>query len=132
MKIELLNTDYVEVIYHNDLNIGEVIWKRSTTLQEYKSVFDVLLKYSEKREVPYFLSDITNQGITTPEKRQWFEKEMLPKAINRGLKKSAVVTDASIFKKYYLNVLLKTTAKFGLELKLFGTRDEAIMWLLKN
>ena len=44
---------------------------------------------------------------------------MIPKAIEAGLKRVGVVFDGNVFKKYYLNVILAATNKFGLPLKVF-------------
>jgi len=43
------------------------------------------------------LSDIREQSAVSPENRKWFEEEMIPKAISKGLKRAAVVFYSNVF-----------------------------------
>ena len=53
---------------------------------------------------------------------------MIPKGIDVGLKRAGVIFDGNVFKKYYLNMIIKVTNKFGLPLKIFNKQEEAIEW----
>ena len=53
---------------------------------------------------------------------------MIPKAIGVGLKQAGVIFDGKIFKKYYLNMIIKATNKFGLSLKIFNSEEENREW----
>jgi hypothetical protein len=128
MKEILENTDYAEISYDPVLKLGKIIWKRKTQTEEYRKAFTTLLEFSKNNEVDNFLSDIRNQGVVSPENRKWFEKEMLPKAIKSGLKRAGSVFDGNVFKKYYMNLLIKVSNKFGMPLKLFNTEEEALEW----
>lgn len=128
MKEILLDTDYAEVSYNKDLKLGKIVWKRKTTTEEYQYAFITLLNHSKKNPTNNFLSDIKNQGIVSPENRKWFETEMLPKAIESGLKRAGVIFDGNVFKKYYLNMIIKVSNKFGLPLKMFNSEEKAVEW----
>src|SRR6056297_1056323 len=128
MKTLIIDTDYAEISYDSGLKSGKIVWKRKTTTEEYQYAFITLLEYSKKHPVDNFLSDIRKQGIVSPENRKWFEKEMLPKAIDSGLKRAATIFDGNIFKKYYLNMIIKVSNKFGLPLKVFNSEQEAVEW----
>lgn len=128
MKEIIADYDYAEVTYHPDLLMGKVVWKRKTTDQEYRNAFTKLLEFSMNHTVDNFLSDIRNQGVVSPENRKWFETEMLPKAVKSGLKRAATVFDGNVFKKYYMNMIIKVSNKFGMPLKLVKSEQEAIEW----
>jgi hypothetical protein len=95
---------------------------------EYQNAFEVMIEYSKKHTIDNFLSDIRNQGVVSPENRKWFESVMIPKAIDNGLKRAAVVFDGNVFKKYYVNMILQVINKFGIPMKLFSTEEDAVKW----
>jgi len=128
MKIILLDADYAEVSYDEELKLGKIEWKRKTTTEEYQYAFMVILEHAKKNPSDNFLSDIRKQSVVSPENRKWFETEMLPQAIEAGLKRAAVIFDGNVFKKYYINMIIKVTNKYGLPLKVFNTEEEAIEW----
>jgi len=128
----LLDTNYVEVSHDPVIKLGKIIWKGSFTPDEYKTAFITLLDYAETHTTDLFLSDTRKQGVVGPDTRKWFEAEAMPRAIKCGLKRAAVITDANVFKKYYLNVLLSATNKFGLPMKIVSSEEDALHWLLKG
>ncbi len=127
----ILEKDYATVTYNPVLKIGKVEWKAKATSEEYQGAIISLIEYAEKHPVYYYLSDITKQSVVSPEDRKWFENIMVPKAIGLGLKKAGVVFDGSVFKKYYINMILQVTNKLGLPLKLFNKEEDAVQWFLK-
>lgn len=125
----LLNAGFATVSYFPGLKLGKIVWKHKPDSEQYKSAFQTLLDYSRTQPVENFLSDTRKQGVIPPNDRHWFEKEMLPAAVRAGLKKAAVVFDGNIFKKYYLNLIISATNKFGMPLKLFLSEEDALKWL---
>ena len=123
-------TSYATVTIFEDKSIGMIQWTGKCTSEEYRSTFLYLADVQKKHGIIRFLSDVREQAIITPEDRKWFEKEALPLAINQGLKVSAVVFNGNVFKKYYLNLILQATNKFGLPLKLFNDLEQAKEWLM--
>ncbi len=111
-------------------DIGAIVWKGSCTSKEYRDAFLFLLEEQKKTHMKRFISDVREQTIISPEDRKWFETVALPAAIEQGLKAAAVVFNGNIFKKYYLNIILQATNKFGLPLKLFSETKLAEEWLL--
>jgi len=129
MKKTLLDTDYAEISHDPELSLGKILWKRKTSLEEYQYAFITLVEYAKTNETQNFISDIRDQSVVSPENRTWFEQELLPQAIETGLKSAAVIFDGNVFKKYYMNMIIKATNKFGLPLKLFRLDEGAIDWL---
>jgi len=128
MKNIIINTDYAEISHDSELKTGKIVWKRKTTTEEYQYAFITLLEYSRKHRTDNFLSDIRNQSVVSPENRKWFETEMLPKAVEGGLKRAAVIFDGNVFKKYYINMIIGVTNKFGVPLKIVNSEEEALEW----
>lgn len=128
MKEILKDTDYAEISYDKELEMGKIVWKGKATTEEYQHAFIIVLDNAKKNPTTNFLSDIRNQSVVSPENRKWFETEMLPAAIEEGLKRAAVVFDGNVFKKYYLNMIIKVSNKFGMPLKMFNSEEQAVEW----
>ena len=127
---ELIFENRVCKVYYNEsLSLGKVVWNGGPTLEEYKEPFLSLIEYSKKRTIHNFISDIILQGTQSQKNRSWFEEVMMPMAIEHGLKRGAIVTNANPFKKFYINMLLRVSNKFGLPVQIFGDQKEAEAWI---
>ena len=74
-----------------------------------------------------WLSDIRKQGVVAPAQSQWLQTEIIPKAVESGLKKVAVLMDGDVFKDFYIKNLQNKTQK-GL-IQYFGMLENANEWL---
>lgn len=128
MKKIILDTDFAEISYNSELKLGKIEWKAKTSTEEYQYAFITLLEYTKNHPADNFLSDIRKQNVVSPENRKWFETEMLPKAIEGGLKRAGVVFEGNAFKKHYINMIIRIANKFGLPIKAFSSEEEAIFW----
>lgn len=126
----ILDEKYALVTFHSDMKMIKVVWKGTFTKEQYQIAIESGLDYQLKSNKPVenYLSNILNQGIVSPESRKWFEQVAMPRAINQGLKRAAVVFDGNVFKKYYLNLILQTTNIYKLPLKFFSSEEDAVKW----
>lgn len=125
----IFTAPYAQVTHNSENHTLILVWNGNPTYDEYKRPFNAMLEFGRKHRVDGMLSDISNQGVVSPENRKWFEKEMMPAAAAAGLKRAAVVTNGNAFKMYYINLILSAVNKFPITTKLFNNRDEAIKWL---
>lgn len=128
----VLDEHYALVTFFEEEKMGVIEWRAKCTSDEYKNAFNILLEMQKTKPIIRYISDIRNQSIISPNDRKWFETDALPRAIQQGLKAAAVVFDGNAFKKYYINVILKATNRFGLPMKMFNEQDEAKAWLMKT
>jgi len=126
----VLDTQYALVTFDKVRELGMVAWKGKTTSEEYQTAFTSLLELQKKEKISRYISDIRNQAIVSPNDRKWFETVALPQAVQQGLKAAAVVFDGNAFKKYYINVIITSTNKYKLPMKVFNDMDEAIEWIM--
>ena len=124
---------YAQIKFFNEENLVQVRWKSvpKMQLEEYQNALTLALDFQEKNseKVKFYLSDIREQKILSPDFRKWFEKVAIPRAKKSKLKASAVIFDGNVFKKYYLNNIMNSTKKFGIPFKFFSTREDALIWL---
>jgi len=126
----VLDTHYAQVTFDKVRELGMVTWKGKTTSEEYQAAFNSLLELQKKEKISRYISDIRDQAIVSPNDRKWFETVALPLAIQQGLKVAAAVFDGNAFKKYYINVIITSTNKYKLPMRVFNDMDEAIEWIM--
>lgn len=128
--IEIFKSSYAVAVFIPEKKCVEVTWHGNQTTDEYKAVFNALLKFQKESgfSVVGYVSDIRDQGVVNPNSRKWFEQVALPAAVSQGLKFAAVVFDGNTFKRYYLNLILQVANVYGLPLKFFNSKEEAYMW----
>ncbi len=132
MKLTFIDENYALGTYDPDSLMIKVIWKGSQTSKEYRDTFLMALDIAAKNKVHFYISDVREQRIVGPEDRKWFQDSALPRALEAGLLKGAVVFEGNVFKKYYLNNILNFTKKFGIPFKFFYTMEEAENWLTEK
>jgi len=132
MERLVIYTDEIAVIqYISDIESIFIHWIANPSIEQYIRIFTVCLEYQQNCSNPIvnFMSDIKMQGFVGVEARKWFERVALPRAVSQGLKRAAVIYDGSIFKKYYLKIILYASRRHNLALKLFTKEDEALNWI---
>jgi hypothetical protein len=128
-SVPVFTATYASASYYPEKRLIVLIWNGNPNVDEYKKPFMAMIEFGKKKPVDGMLSDISNQGIISPENRKWFEKEMMPQAVAAGLKHAAIVTNGNAFKMYYINIILSAVNKFPITTKLFNKRDDAFTWL---
>lgn len=127
----LYEEDHAEIFFDARINATGVIWKRPVTSEQYRLVFLKCLDFVHSYNTPNYISDISNQGQITREDQHWMFAEILPHAIENGLKKIAAVrpkiTDPIVLE--YLNGINENVKKLGAEQRYFTSLDEAFEWL---
>lgn len=129
MSVTVFEANYAKATYEPDKKRILLVWDGSPTEEEYKAPFNAMLKFAKIHPVDNMVSDISKQGVINPNNRKWFENEMMPQAIDTGMKRAAIVTSGNVFKLYYVNLILSSVNKFGLPVKLFKNQQEAGQWL---
>ena len=130
-KEKLFSNKYADTYYDASMKLFEIIWhSRVVPDEEYKNIYEKSLDQMESREFYTFLSDTRNEGVISPKARKWFQEEAVQRANKMGLRYAAVIINKEIFKKYYMNMILKwLNRKSEITMKIFYDYDEAIEWL---
>ncbi len=131
MKIVFIDEPFALGIYEPENLCVKIYWRGKQNSKQYRSTLQKALDLADEHKFAYYLSDIREQRLVSPEDRKWFQEIAMPQAIKKGLEKAAVVFSGNIFKKYYLNNIFDASKKFGLPLKFFSNEEEAEKWLFK-
>lgn len=125
----LFKESFATMYYSEDLKLAGVVWDGSFKEHEYIGLFNRLINEMKGKPLVGFYSDIRKQGVVPVAARKEFERTFSPKGKEMGIDKTGVVTDASPFKKYYLNTIIKIT---GRPAKLTSDPDEALHYILEG
>ena len=129
MNTVIFDAPYARVTFIPEKRQLLLVWDGNPSSEEYKKPFLSMIAFGQKNVVDSMISDISKQGVINPDSRKWFEKEMMPQAVQAGLKRAAIVTSGNAFKLYYINIILGTVNKIPMTGKLFNKREEAVAWL---
>jgi len=128
---EIFKTDYVEITFDEEAKVLFAKWtKANFTSEQYREVWEKNLEFGFANDVDFFLSDIIEQKVVTPEDRKWFEESAVPRAIKTGIKKGGIILGANPFKRYYFNNIMKKIGGTDLPFKAFKDKDAAYKWFL--
>lgn len=129
---KIFEEEYVTVFYDQEKHITKMIWHGNPILKKYKAPFYAILDSVEQYPISKFYSDTRLQGMISTENRKWFLNEMLPTGVEKGLQRVAIVTDANVFKRYYINSIINSINKFGIKMKLYNQESDAIAFLTQD
>lgn len=127
-ELKFLEEKYVKVYYNPELKLIGIVWDGIFNKDQYMKLFDDVLEYAKTHPTKGVYSDLRKQGVVPVEARKYFEKHVAPESAKMGVEKTGVVTDASPFKRYYLNTLIKVS---GRPAKICSNEQEAIDYLLE-
>ncbi len=127
----IFENEYFKLGHEPELSIVLLKWKdfQSISFEDYKIPFEKALEFQKNVSVDNFLTDVRIQGVIAPGFRKWFQDYPLQASIEQGLKRTAIVSSANVFKKYYLNHIFNSSEKLGLPMKIFNTYEEALVWI---
>lgn len=118
-----------QLFYDANINNTVIIWKRNVTSEEYRKAFEVLLQTIRTYNTPGWIADLRNQGVILPQDQQWFISNVLKTAADNGLIRIGAVGFNDPIRKDYYQRMISKTAEFGVELKVFGSIEEAVDWM---
>lgn len=124
---KIISEKYVDAYYSRDLKVVGIVWNGVFTKEQYIGLFERLLNHASGNPVIGVYTDIRKQGVVPIEARKHFEKVISPESTKLGIDKTGVVSDASPFKKYYLNTIIKVTGKPA---KICSEEQEALDYIL--
>jgi hypothetical protein len=118
-----------------DVPFLQVKWRSQISGEQYRGVLEQLLDLMASEKVKKFIFDERELPIIDPNFVQWATKEWLPKAVELGYGKVAVVQTKDFFKKLPADMIAKGASEFydGLiVMSYFRNVHDAETWLKKG
>jgi len=122
-------SDYALLTFYKQNNLLLLVWKSNSPSSEYKEVFIKSIGVATSNKVLYFVSDIRKEGAVSVENLRWLKEIVIPKAIDLGIKKIALVLNEGLFSKIYADTIQMALDKSRIKINYFFKQEEAIDWV---
>lgn len=127
---KLLDESYVLVQFDEENSVIEIIWKKFAMSKQYRNAIQTAYNAVVTYQASSWLSDMTNAGVVAMEDQKWMKEEMIPKGIEAGVSKIAVVVSKDVFSQIFLRSIDTKLTTFTKEH--FENIKEARAWVKKE
>ena len=124
----IYDSDYALLTFFKGNKLLELNWKQRAPEQEYKDVFNHAIETGRTNNVDFFLSDIRNSGAVSIGNLQWLKNNVVPKAVEYGVLKVALIINDELFKKIYADSIRESIHKNKILIDFFSLDEEALNW----
>jgi hypothetical protein len=113
-----------------DTDLGGVVmkWTGYTTSGEFREGTELMLNILIKNNCKKVLADIKEMTLIGSDDQQWLENTFIPRAVQFGFKKLAIVRPSSYFNKVAIENVSEKIDKKNLTIGYFDTLEEATEW----
>ncbi|MEO8067753.1 MAG: hypothetical protein ABI599_08690 [Flavobacteriales bacterium] len=110
-----------------------LIWKGHAAGEQYRAPSIGVLKAVQDHGMEYFLSDARRMGLILYDDRAWSEREIIPKLIEAGLKRIAIVSSSDGLNLIAVDNMVNTIpTEAPLSVAFFDDPSAAQTWLLQK
>jgi hypothetical protein len=106
-----------------------VEWEGWASGTEFMALLNAELRALKEHKCSRLLADCRRQKVLNPTDQEWGDREWLPRAIEAGLKRFAIVLPTSVLATMNLQERLRKVPETVLRIGYFETVDEARAWL---
>ena len=124
----LFQSSYALLTYLKNEKILLLKWKGGCTEDEYKNIFIEASKIGDSNKVQYFLSDLRNGGPVSYSNLVWLRKDIIPKAIELGIQKIALVFNSDLYSKIYADSIRTSLDNVNISINSFKNQEDAMSW----
>lgn len=127
----LYQKPYAKIFFDARIDAMGIIWHAPISSEQYRNVFTQCLEFVKVYNTPAYISDVTNQGYISREDQQWLIKEVLPVAVQNGLKHVAIVQSAqeNSDTKEHVDKILDILLTLDIQQQVFPTMEHAMEWV---
>jgi hypothetical protein len=106
-----------------------VEWEGWASGAEFMALLNAEVRALTEHKCSRLLADCRRQKVLNPTDQEWGDREWLPRAIEAGLKRFAIVLPTSVLATMNLQERLRKVPETVLRVGYFETVDEARAWL---
>jgi len=131
---ELYKSKYMSISYDSGLHILKNSWlKRNIPDDIAKEELYNWVKYFEKLNPSFLITNLTGGYLIVPEMQEWMAHFLHP-IVSKVIKKWAFVMHSDIFSSLSVQMAVDVISELGFEQKYFDMNDEeaAMSWLRSN
>ncbi len=126
------SSEHAQVEVHPQQHLVRLTWKGNAAGKDYREPSLAVLNAVSEFRLTYFLSDSRNMGPILFADRSWSEREVIPKLIEAGLKRIAIVSSTDGLNVIAVDNMVNTIPMGSAVVAFFEDCSMAQLWLLKN
>lgn len=128
----VFDTEYGSIFYNAKLNCAGIVWKKQITSEEYRTLFNKCLNIVKMYHTPYWVSDIRNQGVVSPEDQRWMLQTIFSEAGKNGLVQVALIYNPQNHITEYPVRIQVAADELGITIRFFDNRKNADEWIQQS
>lgn len=128
----VFTNEVAQVEVHPQQQLVRLTWKGNATGEAYRGPSLAVLKAVVDHELKYFLSDAREMGPILFADRSWSETQVIPKLIEAGLVRIAIVSSTDGLNMIAVDNMVNTIPMGTATVAFFDDPSMAQLWLLKN
>lgn len=132
---ELKNEDgqvYFEIGYDSEKNWGLTNWIGFLPVDYIKSGAESMIDLIKEYNIKHWLDDNRQIEGAWDEANDWIASSWMPRAIEGGLKKFAIIVPDDIFSQISSEFMVENAEKTDLKMVNWKSEEDAIAWLLEE
>ena len=128
---KILDNDFVLVNFDETCNAIIAAWKKPTTSETYRLTILEIIDSLSLYHATACILDIHQLGLVSTEDRKWFQDDILPMAVTRGLKRIATVTSSDVFSQVNFESVKEAASRNDVEIEMdyFDEMNAAMSWI---
>ncbi len=128
----VFSSEQAEVEVHAQQQLVRLAWKGNAAGEAYRGPSLAVLQAVQHFGLKYFLSDARAMGPILFADRSWSEKEVIPKLIEAGLKRIAIVSSSDGINMIAVDNMVNTIPMGTATVAFFDDVARAQRWLMEN
>lgn len=128
----VFSSEQAEVEVYAQQQLVRLTWKGNAAGEAYRGPSLAVRQAVQHFGLKYFLSDARAMGPILFADRSWSEKEVIPKLIEAGLKRIAIVSSSDGINMIAVDNMVNTIPMGAATVAFFDDPSIAQLWLLKN
>lgn len=121
--------DTALLFYDANVNCTVINWKREVNTESYRTAFEMVLSTLQTYCSPGWIADLRHQGVVSSDDQLWFATNILPVAIECGLKRIAAIGFSDPAKAVYHKRMIQKSKELGFIFQNFETLSAAKEWM---
>lgn len=126
------NTETYNIYFDETINAVVMEWDGYATSAQFKEGTELMLNTLIKHNCFKVLADIKDMVLIGMEDQHWLEQQFLPRAIQFGFKKIAIIRPEHYFNKVAVENISYKVDKEKLTINFFDNVEEAREWLVEQ
>lgn len=118
-----------QLSFNANINCTIIQWKKAINDEEYKVVFNEVLRTLQIYNTPGWIANLTKQGTISEASQHWFLENVLPQAVSAGLCRIGTIGFTEPSRTDYLIKVKQLCSKLGVSLRNFDSMEIATHWM---